>query len=178
MVLKSAQVKARAGTYLFWTAFAAAAAAVVLLPAWLLIPRSLAGLVDTSAPVELYIQRFDREDVDMTIAPGTPEMAALQGVLDRHTYHLHWTALFGSTEAQSYVSDTYRILYDFVRLRSDGGENWQFGGELTWFRKYAPGDPCEKKSRVLVLDYFGKTEGPCSGRSCWRRWTSNKEEAL
>lgn len=159
MPLKTTHVKERAGTYLFWAVFAAAAAAVVLLPAWLLLPRSLAGLVDTSAPVELYIQRFDREDVDMTIAPGTPEMEALQGVLDRHTYHPHWTALFGSTEAQAYVSDTYRILYDFVRLRSNGGESCQFGGELTWFRKYAPGDPCEKKSRVLVLDYLGKTEG-------------------
>lgn len=64
MVLKSTQVKERAETYLFWTAFAAAAAAVVLLSAWLLLPRSLVGLVDTSASVELYIQRFDREDVD------------------------------------------------------------------------------------------------------------------
>ncbi len=159
MALKGTHVKERAETHLFWAVFAAAAAAVVLLPAWLLLTRSLAGVVDTSAPVELYIQRFDREDVDMTISPETLEMEALQGVLDQHTYHPHWTALFGNTEAQSYVSDTYRILYDFVRLRSDGGESCQFGGELTWFRKYAPGGPCEKKSRVLVLDYLGKTEG-------------------
>jgi len=152
-------VKERAGTYLFWAVLAAAAAAVVLLPAWLLLPRSLAELVDTSAPVELYIQRFDREDADMTIAPGTPEMEALRSVLDRHTYHLHWTALLGNTEAQSYVSDTYRILYDFVQIRSGGGERCRFGGELTWFGKYAPGDPYRRKSRVLVLDYLGKTEG-------------------
>lgn len=144
---------------LFWTVLLAAAAAVVIAAVWLLVPRSLAGLVDTSAPVELWVQRSDREDVNLTIAPGTPEMEALEAVLKAHTYHPHWTALLGNSGAQSYVSDTYRILYDLVVIQEAGGQTCRFGGELTWFKKCVPDDPYSKKDRILLLDHFGKTEG-------------------
>lgn len=148
----------KANDLLLWVVLLAVAA-VVIAAVWLLVPRSLAGLVDTSAPVELWIQRPDREDVNLTIAPGTPEMEALEAVLKAHTYHPHWTALLGNTGAQSYVSDTYRILYDFVELRNAGGQTCRFGGELTWFKKCVPDDPYSKKGRVLLLDHFGRTEG-------------------
>lgn len=144
---------------LFWAGLLAVTAAVAIAAVWLLVPRSLAGLIDTSAPVELRIQQPDQEDVNMTIAPGTPEMEALEAVLKAHTYHPHWTTLLGNTGAQSYVSDTYRILYDLVVIQGAEGQTYQFGGELTWFKKCVPDDPYSKKSRVLLLDHFGKTEG-------------------
>ena len=101
----------------FWTVLVILLAAVAGTIIWLLAPRNLAEIVDTSAPVELHIQRYDQENTELTVQPGTPEMEALADVLARHTYHLHWTALFGNTGIQSYVSDTYRILYDDMTIR-------------------------------------------------------------
>ena len=87
------------------------------------------------------------------------EVEALAEVLARHTYHLHWTALFGSTGVQSYVSDTYRILYDDMTIRGTGDRSCQFGGELTWFKRRDTSDPEGKRDRVLVLDHWGRTRG-------------------
>ena len=119
----------------FWAVLVILLAAVVGTVIWLLFPRPLAKLVDTSAPAELHVQRYDRESAELTVEPGTPEMEALADVLARHTYHLHWTSLFGSTGVQSYVSDTYRILYDDMTIRGTGERSCQFGGELTWFKQ-------------------------------------------
>ena len=143
----------------FWAVLVILLAAVVGTVIWLLFPRPLAKLVDTSAPVELHVQRYDRESAELTVEPGTPEMEALADVLARHTYHLHWTALFGSTGVQSYVSDTYRILYDDMTIRGTGERSCQFGGELTWFKQRDASDPEGKRDRVLLLDHRGSTRG-------------------
>ena len=143
----------------FWAVLVILLAAVVGTVIWLLFPRPLAKLVDTSAPVELHVQRYDRESAELTVEPGTPEMEALADVLARHTYHLHWTALFGSTGVQSYVSDTYRILYDDMMIRGTGERSCQFGGELTWFKQRDASDPEGKRDRVLLLDHRGSTRG-------------------
>ena len=143
----------------FWAVLVILLAAVVGTVIWLLFPRPLVKLVDTSAPVELRIQRYDGESVELTVEPGTPEMEALAEVLARHTYHLHWTSLFGSTGVQSYVSDTYRILYDDMTIRGTGDRSCQFGGELTWFKQRDASDPEGKRDRVLLLDHRGSTRG-------------------
>ena len=143
----------------FWAVLVILLAAVVGTVIWLLFPRPLAKLVDTSAPAELHVQRYDRESAELTVEPGTPEMEALADVLARHTYHLHWTSLFGSTGVQSYVSDTYRILYDDMTIRGTGDRSCQFGGELTWFKRRDTSDPEGKRDRVLVLDHRGSTRG-------------------
>ena len=143
----------------FWAVLVILLAAVVGTVIWLLFPRPLAKLVDTSAPVELHVQRYDRESAELTVEPGTPEMEALADVLARHTYHLHWTSLFGSTGVQSYVSDTYRILYDDMTIRGTGERSCQFGGELTWFKQRDASDPEGKRDRVLLLDHRGSTRG-------------------
>ena len=143
----------------FWAVLVILLAAAVGTVIWLLFPRPLAKLVDTSAPVELYVQRYDRESAELTVEPGTPEMEALADVLARHTYHLHWTSLFGSTGVQSYVSDTYRILYDDMTIRGTGERSCQFGGELTWFKQRDASDPEGKRDRVLLLDHRGSTRG-------------------
>lgn len=143
----------------FWAVLVILLAAVVGTVIWLLFPRPLAEIVDTSAPVELRIQQYDRESVELTVEPGTPEMEALADVLARHTYHLHWTSLFGSTGVQSYVSDTYRILYDDMTIRGTGDRSYQFGGELTWFKRKDASDPQSKRDRVLLLDHWGRTRG-------------------
>ena len=143
----------------FWAVLVILLAAAVGTVIWLLFPRPLAKLVDTSAPVELYVQRYDRESAELTVEPGTPEMEALADVLARHTYHLHWTSLFGSTGVQSYVSDTYRILYDDMTIRGTGERSYQFGGELTWFKRKDVSDPESKRDRVLLLDHWGRTRG-------------------
>ena len=143
----------------FWAVLVILLAAAVGTVIWLLFPRPLAKLVDTSAPVELHVQRYDRESAELTVAPGTPEMEALADVLARHTYHLHWTSLFGSTGVQSYVSDTYRILYDDITIGGAGERSCQFGGELTWFKQRNVSDPEGKRDRVLLLDHRGSTRG-------------------
>lgn len=135
---------------LFWAVLAVVAALVVGTPVWLLFPRSMEGLVDTSAPLAVSIKRPDG-NAELTVQPGTPEMEALEAVLKGHTYHLHWTALFGSTAAQSYVSDTYRILYDDFSLSGGGTVGYRFGGELTWFKKLGQGSS-RKGDRVLLLN--------------------------
>lgn len=63
--------------------------------------------------------------------------------------------MFCSTEAQSYVSDTYRILYDDFTLSGTGTFSYRFGGELTWFKKIQRGS-VGKGDRVLMLN---RTEG-------------------
>ena len=85
----------------FWAVLVILLAAAAGTAIWLLAPRNLAEIVDTAAPVELRVQRYDRESVELTVEPGTPEMEALADVLARHTYHLPWPALFGSTGAHS-----------------------------------------------------------------------------
>ena len=143
----------------FWTVLVTLLVAAVGTAFWLLLPRPLVGIVDISAPVELHIQQYDRENTELTVEPGTPEMEALAEVLARHTYHLHWTSLFGSTAVQSYVSDTYRILYDDMTIRGTGKRSCQFGGELIWFKQKDASDSEGKRDRVLILDYWGRTRG-------------------
>lgn len=143
----------------FWAVLVILLAAAAGTAIWLLAPRNLAEIVDTAAPVELRVQRYDRESVELTVEPGTPEMEALADVLARHTYHLHWTALFGSTGVQSYVSDTYRILYDQITICGSGKRSYQFGGELTWFQRKDASDPEGRRDRVLLLDHWGQTQG-------------------
>ena len=143
----------------FWAVLVILLAAVAGTIIWLLAPRNLAGIVDTSAPVELHVQRYDRENTELTVQPGTPEMEALADVLARHTYHLHWTALFGNTGIQSYVSDTYRILYDDMTIRGTGKWNYQFGGDMTWFKQKDASDSEGKRDRVMLLDHWGTTRG-------------------
>ena len=143
----------------FWIVLVALLAATVGTIIWLLFPRPLADIVDTSAPVELHIQQYGPENTELTVVPGTPEMEALVEVLARHTYHLHWTSLFGSTAVQSYVSDTYRILYDDMTIRGVGERSCQFGGELAWFKRKDASNSEGKRDRVLLLDYWGRTCG-------------------
>ena len=51
----------------FWAVVVILLAAVLGTIIWLLFPRSLAELVDTSAPVELRIQRYDRESAELSV---------------------------------------------------------------------------------------------------------------
>ena len=60
----------------FWAVLVILLAAAAGTAIWLLTPRNLAEIVDTSAPVELHVQRYDRESVELTVEPGTPEMKA------------------------------------------------------------------------------------------------------
>ena len=152
-------MKEKQKDFWFWTVLVILLAAVAGTVIWLMAPRNLSEIMDTSAPVELHIQRYDRENAELTLQPGTPEMEAVVDVLARHTYHLHWTSLFGSTGIQSYVSDTYRILYDDMTIRGTGEWSYQFGGDMTWFKQKVASDSEGKRDRVMLLDHWGTTRG-------------------
>lgn len=67
-------------------------AAVLLIAAWVLWPRSLAGLLDASTELRVTLSSQQGE---LLVEPGTPEMEAVQTVLERYSYRMRWSAIPG-----------------------------------------------------------------------------------
>lgn len=144
--------------FLFWAAIGAAAAILVGTPIHILRPRPLAELVDTAAPVTVSLDWGSTKTVTW-IQPDTPEMEALSAVLDRHSYRLHWSAVFGSTGLKETVLEGYRHS-DGIRFSLEGPEGayFHFNNEFEKFwddTRPGPGGYGD----VLCLDYRGNERG-------------------
>lgn len=152
------KTKGKAKDVLFWAVLAAIAAILVGTPIHILRPRPLAELVDTAAPVTVSLDRGSTKTVTW-IQPDTPEMAALSAVLDRHSYHLHWSAVFGNTGLKETVLEGYRHS-DGIRFSLEGPEGayFHFDNEFEKFwddTRPGPGGYGD----VLCLDYRGDERG-------------------
>lgn len=128
-------------------------------PIRILRPRPLAGLVDTAAPVMFRLDRSGGTTTVMRFQPGTPEMEALSAVLDRHSYHLHWSAVFGNTGLRETVLEGYRHS-DGIRFSLEGPEGAYFhlNDEFECFwddARLGPGGYGD----VVCLDYWGDERG-------------------
>lgn len=144
---------------LFWAVLAAIAVIVVGTPIHILRPRPLTELVDTAAPVTFRLERSGQEAVEVTAQPETPEMEKLCAVLDGHSYHLHWSAVFGNTALKETVLDGYRHS-DGVRFSLAGpeGDYFHFNNEFEQFwddTRPGPGGYGD----VACLDYRGDERG-------------------
>lgn len=144
---------------LFWAVLAAIAVIVVGTPIHILRPRPLTELVDTSAPVTFRLEWSGSTTTVMRIQPETPEMEELRAVLDQHRYHLHWSAVFGSTALKETVLDGYRHS-DGVRfgLKGPEGDYFHFNNEFECFWDDTRPGP-NGQGDVVCLDYWGDERG-------------------
>lgn len=143
---------------LFWAVLAAIVVIVVGTPIHILRPRSLTELVDPSVPLK-FCMEWSGTKVVMAAQPGTPEMEELCAVLDRHSYHLHWSAVFGNTALKETVLEGYRHS-DGVRFSLAGpeGDYFHFNNEFEHFwddTRPGPGGYGD----VVCLDYWGDERG-------------------
>nr|WP_325297720.1 hypothetical protein [uncultured Dysosmobacter sp.] len=143
---------------LFWTVLAAIVVIVVGTPIHILRPRPLTELVDTSAPLK-FCMEWSGTKVVMAAQPETPEMEELRAVLDRHSYHLHWSAVFGSTALKEIVLEGYRHS-DGVRFSLAGpeGDYFHFNNEFEHFWDDTRPGP-NGQGDVVCLDYWGDERG-------------------
>lgn len=143
---------------LFWTVLAAIVVIVVGTPIHILRPRPLTELVDTSAPLK-FCMEWSGTKVVMAAQPETPEMEELRAVLDRHSYHLHWSAVFGSTALKEIVLEGYRHS-DSVRFSLAGpeGDYFHFNNEFEHFWDDTRPGP-NGQGDVVCLDYWGDERG-------------------
>lgn len=143
---------------LFWTVLAAIVVIVVGTPIHILRPRPLTELVDTSAPLK-FCMEWSGTKVVMAAQPETPEMEELRAVLDRHSYHLHWSAVFGSTALKEIVLEGYRHS-DGVRfgLKGPEGDYFHFNNEFECFWDDTRPGP-NGQGDVVCLDYWGDERG-------------------
>ena len=135
----------------FWAVLVILLAAAAGTAIWLLAPRNLAEIVDTAAPVELRVQRYDRENVELTVEPGTPEAAAVRQVLAEQSWHLCLETLIGADSLEG-LGDMRISLYG-----RDGAELSVFSGNSR----------ISRDGRYVRLGYWGKT------RSAAVPWWSN-----
>lgn len=144
---------------LFWAVLAAIVVIVVGTPIHILRPRPLTELVDTAAPVTFRLEWSGSTTTVMRIQPGTPEMDELCAVLDRHSYHLHWSAVFGNTTLKEAVLDGYRYSGG-VRFGLEGPERvyFHFNNEFEHFWDDARPGP-NGYGDVVCLDYWGDERG-------------------
>lgn len=143
---------------LFWTVLAAIVVIVVGTPIHILRPRPLTELVDTSAPLK-FCMEWSGTKVVMAAQPETPEMEELRAVLDQHRYHLHWSAVFGSTALKEIVLEGYRHS-DGVRFSLAGpeGDYFHFNNEFEHFWDDTRPGP-NGQGDVVCLDYWGDERG-------------------
>lgn len=152
------RTKEKVKDVLFWAALATVAVIVVGTPIHILRPRPMAELVDTAALVTISLDRGSAKTV-IWIQPDTPEMEALSAVLARHSYHLHWSAVFGNTGLKETVLQGYRNS-DGIRLSLEGPEGayFHFNNEFEKFwddTRPGPGGYGD----VFCLDYRGDERG-------------------
>lgn len=104
------------------------------LAAYIWWPRSLAGLVDTSTPLEISFTHSAQ--VDMTVEPGTAEMDAVIAVLAQHCYYRYWRTL---PFVQLFTDYRLNIGGPYMSLRSIGGSGFRIEGEDEQFYLYPTG---------------------------------------
>ena len=104
------------------------------LAAYIWWPRSLAGLVDTSTPLEISFTHTAQ--VDMTVEPGTAEMEAVEAVLAQHRYYRYWESL---PFVQLFTDYRLNVGGPYMSLRSVGGSGFRIEGEDEQFYLYPTG---------------------------------------
>ena len=105
-----------------------------LVAAYIGWPRSMAGLVDTSAPLEVTLSSgempWEPGMLPLVVEPGTAEMEAIRQVLYRHRYGICWKSL---PILQSFMDPRINEGGLTVTLKSADGRGFHFGDESSQF---------------------------------------------